>query len=103
VTFTLTFSNEYIVKKKKVDGKKELHGVYNNTCVHDLNGAFAKKVFSYVSLRRVAIYFAATNSLYIRTPVVYRSLLTSDRCGDPSLQSRRSSPSSISSLLSHDL
>lgn len=71
----------------------------------DYNGAFAKKVFSHVSLRRVAIYFPATNvvSLYIRTPVVYRSLLTNDRCGDPSLRSRRSSPSSISSLLPDDL
>lgn len=86
----------------------ELHReTYNNTRIYDHNGAFVKEVFSHVSLYRQAIYFPSRNKRRLSFTSVhrplYRSLLTSDRCGDPSLRSRRSSPSSISSLLPNDL
>lgn len=94
----------------KIDnaGAFELHrGAYNNTRIYDHNGTFAKEVFSHMSLRRMAIYFPSRNKRRLSFTSVhrplYRSLLTSDRCGDPSLRSRRSSPSSISSLLPNDL
>lgn len=94
--------------EKMNDDAFELHReAYNNTRIYDHNGAFAKEVFSHVSLRRMAIYFPSRNkrrlSFTSAHRPLYRSLLTSDRCGDPSLRSRRSSPSSISSLLSNDL
>lgn len=97
-----------VIRGKMDNGAFELHReAYNNTRIYDHNGTFAKEVFSHMSLRRMAIYFPSRNKRRLSFTSVhrplYRSLLTSDRCGDPSLRSRRSSPSSISSLLPNDL
>jgi len=70
-------------------------GAYNNTRIYDHNGAFAKEVFSHVSLRRMAIYFPSCNT-NADSPLHPHI----ERCIDPSHEwSMRRSESTGSSIV----